>query len=61
MSDMTKLLTALEGISNAISVNNTNPRQHHRAMVKLRHDWPVLWREIHRAMDIYEEVKNDKR
>jgi hypothetical protein len=50
---------ALKMIADAILNEGSNPRFHKMSDDKLRSSWPVLWRAVHYAADVYQENKDN--
>jgi hypothetical protein len=46
---------ALKMVADAINNEGVNPKHHKIMDDKLRKEWPVLWRAVHYAADIYKE------
>ena len=49
---------ALMMIAEAVLNEGANPVFHKRSDDKLRTGWPVLWRAVHYATDVYQENKD---
>jgi hypothetical protein len=46
---------ALKMVADAINNEGVNPKYHKIMDDKLRTSWPVLWRAVHYAADVYKE------